>query len=91
MPEMGFSRLKLRASLPHRRSPTQASKSDTVSRRSASGGIFDETHSLKIAGIVVALLVLGVVGAIASAFVGRQSIMDGFEINGMRIVRMAAL
>lgn len=42
---------------------------------------------LKIVGIVIALFVLLAVGTIASAFVGRQSITDGFEINGIRIVK----
>jgi hypothetical protein len=42
---------------------------------------------LKIAALVIGLLVIVAVGTIASAFVGRQSIRDGFEINGIRIVK----
>jgi hydroxyacylglutathione hydrolase len=42
---------------------------------------------LKIAALVIGLLVIVAVGTIASAFVGRQSITDGFEINGIRIVK----
>jgi glyoxylase-like metal-dependent hydrolase (beta-lactamase superfamily II) len=42
---------------------------------------------LKIAGLVIGLLVIVAVVTIASAFVGRQSITDGFEINGIRIVK----
>jgi glyoxylase-like metal-dependent hydrolase (beta-lactamase superfamily II) len=41
----------------------------------------------KIAGLVIGLLVIIAVATIASAFVGRQSITDGFEINGIRIVK----
>jgi glyoxylase-like metal-dependent hydrolase (beta-lactamase superfamily II) len=42
---------------------------------------------LKIAALVIGFLVIVAVGTIASAFVGRQSITDGFEINGIRIVK----
>ena len=42
---------------------------------------------LKIVGLVIGLLVIVAVGAIASAFVGRQSITDGFETSGIRIVK----
>lgn len=42
---------------------------------------------LKIAALVIGLLVILAVATIASAFVGRQSITDGFEINGIRIVK----
>ncbi len=42
---------------------------------------------LKIVGIVIVLLVIAAVATVASAFVGRQSITDGFEINGIRIVK----
>jgi glyoxylase-like metal-dependent hydrolase (beta-lactamase superfamily II) len=42
---------------------------------------------LKIAGLVIAVLVIVAVAAVASAFMGRQSITDGFEINGIRIVK----
>jgi glyoxylase-like metal-dependent hydrolase (beta-lactamase superfamily II) len=41
----------------------------------------------KIAALVIGLLVIIAVVTIASAFVGRQSITDGFEINGIRIVK----
>lgn len=44
-------------------------------------------RTLKILGIVIALLVIVAVGTVASAFVGRQSITDGLEINGIRIVK----
>ena len=42
---------------------------------------------LKIVGLVVGLLLIVAVGTIASAFMGRQSITDGFEINGIHIVK----
>jgi|SRR5579862_1237685 len=42
---------------------------------------------LKIAGLVIVLLVLAAVATVASAFIGRQPITDGFEINGIRIVK----
>ncbi len=42
---------------------------------------------LKIVGLVIGLLVIFAVVTIASAFVGRQSITDGFEINGIHIVK----
>jgi hydroxyacylglutathione hydrolase len=42
---------------------------------------------LKIVAFVIVLLVLVAVGTVASAFVGRQPITDGFEINGIRIVK----
>jgi len=40
-----------------------------------------------IVGIVIGLLVIGAVAVIASSFTGRQAITDGFEINGIRIVK----
>src|ERR1700693_1580071 len=42
---------------------------------------------LKIVGLVILLLLIVAVGTIASAFIGRQAITDGFEINGIRIVK----
>jgi glyoxylase-like metal-dependent hydrolase (beta-lactamase superfamily II) len=42
---------------------------------------------LKIFGLVILVLLIVAVGAIGSAFVGRQAITDGFEINGIRIVK----
>ena len=42
---------------------------------------------LKIVAFVIVLLVLVAIGTVASAFVGRQPITDGFEINGIRIVK----
>jgi glyoxylase-like metal-dependent hydrolase (beta-lactamase superfamily II) len=42
---------------------------------------------LKIAALVIGLFVIIAVVTIASAFVGRQSITDGLEINGIRIVK----
>ncbi len=42
---------------------------------------------LKVVGLVIILLVLAAVGTVASAFIGRQPITDGFEINGIRIVK----
>jgi glyoxylase-like metal-dependent hydrolase (beta-lactamase superfamily II) len=42
---------------------------------------------LKIVGLIIGLLVILAVGTVGSAFVGRQSITDGFEINGIRIVK----
>jgi hydroxyacylglutathione hydrolase len=42
---------------------------------------------LKILGLVIVLLLIVAVGTIASAFVGRASITDGVEINGIRIVK----
>ena len=42
---------------------------------------------LKIAGIVIVLLLIVAVGTVAYAFIARQSITDGFEINGIRIVK----
>lgn len=42
---------------------------------------------LKIVGLVVVVLIVAVVGVIAVTFMGRQSITDGFETNGIRIVK----
>ncbi|MGB7218902.1 MAG: MBL fold metallo-hydrolase [Vicinamibacterales bacterium] len=41
---------------------------------------------LKIGALVVGLLVAAVVALFAVTFLGRQSITDGFEVNGIRIV-----
>lgn len=41
---------------------------------------------LKIGALVVGLLVVAVVALLAVTFLGRQSITDGFEVNGIRIV-----
>jgi glyoxylase-like metal-dependent hydrolase (beta-lactamase superfamily II) len=38
-------------------------------------------------GIVVVVLVAIVGGVVASAFIGRQSLVDGAEVNGVRIVK----
>ena len=42
---------------------------------------------LKIVGLVIVLLLIVAVATIASAFVGRQSITDGFVINDIQIVK----
>src|SRR5271155_5700990 len=42
---------------------------------------------LQIVGVVIGLLLIVAIGTIASSFVGRQPITDGFEINGIRIVK----
>ena len=42
---------------------------------------------LKILGLVILVLLIVAIGAIGSAFIGRQAITDGFEINGIRIVK----
>lgn len=41
---------------------------------------------LKIVGLLVLLLVLGVGGLLAATFMGRRAVVDGQEINGMRII-----
>ena len=41
----------------------------------------------KIFGLVILVLLIVAVATIASAFIGRQAITDGFEINGIRIVK----
>jgi len=43
--------------------------------------------TLKIVGLVVLVLVLGVGGLLAATFMGRQSITDGADAGGMRIVK----
>ena len=42
---------------------------------------------LKIVGLLVVVLVVGIVALLAVTFMGRQSITDGVEINGIRIVQ----
>ena len=44
-------------------------------------------RALKIVGLIVAVLVIGVVGLLAATFMGRQSITDGVEAGGLRIVK----
>lgn len=41
---------------------------------------------LKIAALLILLIVLGVGGLIAATFMGRRPVVDGQEINGVRIV-----
>jgi len=42
---------------------------------------------LKLAALVVGVLLLTIVAVVAATFLGRQSITDGFETNGVRIVK----
>jgi glyoxylase-like metal-dependent hydrolase (beta-lactamase superfamily II) len=42
---------------------------------------------LKLAALVVGILLVVVVATVAGTFLGRQSISDGLEINGIRIVK----
>jgi glyoxylase-like metal-dependent hydrolase (beta-lactamase superfamily II) len=44
-------------------------------------------RALKIIGLIVAVLVIAVVGLLAATFMGRQSITDGAEAGGFRIVK----
>src|SRR5262249_52259760 len=44
-------------------------------------------RSLKIFGLIVAVLVLAIVAIVASAFLGRQSITDGADVGSFRIVK----
>jgi len=44
-------------------------------------------RALKIVGAVVAILVIAVVALLAATFMGRQSITDGAEASGLRIVK----
>lgn len=44
-------------------------------------------RALKIAGLVVAVLVIAIVALLAVTFMGRQSITDGAEASGFRIVK----
>src|SRR5678815_2450506 len=41
---------------------------------------------LKIVGLVVLLIVVGLVSLIAVTFMGRKAIVDGQEVNGIRVV-----
>ncbi len=43
--------------------------------------------ALRILGLVAALLIIAAVAVIAVTFLGRQSITDGFETNGVHIVK----
>jgi glyoxylase-like metal-dependent hydrolase (beta-lactamase superfamily II) len=43
--------------------------------------------TLKIAGLVVGVLIVAIVAIVAATFLGRQSITDGFETNGVRNVK----
>jgi hydroxyacylglutathione hydrolase len=44
-------------------------------------------RALKIVGLLVAILVASVVALLAATFMGRQSITDGAEVSGFRIVK----
>jgi len=44
-------------------------------------------RALKIVGVLVAILVVAVVGLLAATFMGRQSITEGAEAGGFRIVK----
>src|ERR1044072_5145479 len=44
-------------------------------------------RALKIAGLLIAILVVSVVALLAVTFMGRQSITDGAEAGGLRIVK----
>ena len=44
-------------------------------------------RALKIIALLVALFVVSVIGFVAATFMGRQSITDGAEVNGIRIVK----
>jgi glyoxylase-like metal-dependent hydrolase (beta-lactamase superfamily II) len=44
-------------------------------------------RALKIAGLVVAVVVVGIVALLAATFMGRQSITDGADAGGIRIVK----
>jgi len=44
-------------------------------------------RALKIVGALVAILVIAVVAVLAATFMGRQSITDGAEASGLRIVK----
>jgi glyoxylase-like metal-dependent hydrolase (beta-lactamase superfamily II) len=45
------------------------------------------THIVKIVGLVIALLVVLALAVVAPAFLGRRSVPEGVEINGIRIVK----
>src|SRR5512132_2884804 len=44
-------------------------------------------RTLKIVGLLVAVLVVAIVALLAATFMGRQSITDGAEASGIRIVK----
>jgi glyoxylase-like metal-dependent hydrolase (beta-lactamase superfamily II) len=44
-------------------------------------------RALKIVGLLVAVLVVAIVALLAATFMGRQSIRDGADVNGLRIVK----
>ena len=44
-------------------------------------------RALKIVGLLVAALVVAIVAVLAATFMGRQSITDGADVNGIRIVK----
>jgi glyoxylase-like metal-dependent hydrolase (beta-lactamase superfamily II) len=44
-------------------------------------------RGLKVVALLVALLVVGIVALLAATFMGRQSITDGAEASGLRIVK----
>jgi glyoxylase-like metal-dependent hydrolase (beta-lactamase superfamily II) len=44
-------------------------------------------RALKIAGLIVAVFLVSVIGLLAATFMGRQSITDGAEAGGLRIVK----
>jgi glyoxylase-like metal-dependent hydrolase (beta-lactamase superfamily II) len=45
------------------------------------------SRALKIIGIVLVVVIAGVGGAVASAFLGRRALVDGAETQGVRIVK----
>jgi hydroxyacylglutathione hydrolase len=44
-------------------------------------------RALKIVGLIVAVFLVSVIGLLAATFMGRQSITDGAEAGGLRIVK----
>jgi hydroxyacylglutathione hydrolase len=44
-------------------------------------------HIVKIVGAIIALLVVLALALVAPAFLGRQSVPEGIEVNGIRIVK----
>ena len=44
-------------------------------------------RALKIVGLLVAVLVVAIVALLAATFMGRQSITDGADASGIRIVK----
>ena len=41
---------------------------------------------LKIVGLIVLLIVVGVGALVAVTFMGRRAVVDGQEVNGIRVV-----